>query len=495
MRPRDVNELDPADEKLIEFLFAKGFLPSYAFPRDLCALQIEGLERSGNFTQPKTIERPQQGLNVALSEYAPGRLVVVNKKTYRVGTVAANGSRAVVDRAERLFAERRYYVHCPECEYTAGFSMSAPASEQCPLCRTAELQAASVIEPQVVFPEGRGEVDEFDDDQTFTNATSAQLSVPAGSPAFDLKKLGVHFEIGFARDQQLVMVNRGEENAGQYPGFLVCNRCGKAASDPQRIGPHERDYYLSTRGTGRCTGQFEQVYLGYGFASDVLIMRLPLSRPLRFDPVQTTEREPISNALQSLAEAFVLGISQQLDIDIREINAGFRFVRVQDEHFADIFVYDTLSGGAGYATQAGGLFETVMSKAEGLLSRCTCSTSCDKCLRHYGNRFHHAILDRCLALDLLRYARDGFVPTLPSPDEQRAALLPLKDMMLLAGWSEEPSPAAPYTLSRQEQVAQLFSFPSLFHPAHYGFTSTDRRYAFSAFELARDLPGAYGEVL
>ena len=494
-RPRDAQELDPADEKLIEFLFARGFLPSYAFPRDLCALQIEWLERRGNFTQPKILQRPQQGLNVALSEYAPGRLVVVDKKTYRVGTVAANGSRAVVDRAERLFDERRYYVYCPECEYTSGFSITAPASEQCPLCRTFILQAASVIEPQVVFPEGRGEVDEFDDEQTFTNATSAQLSVPAGSPAFDLRKLGVNCEIGFARDQQLVMVNKGEEDAGQYPGFLVCNRCGKAASDPQRIGPHERDYYLSTRGTGRCTGQFEQVYLGYGFASDVLIVRLPLSRPLRFDPVRTTEREPISNALQSLAEAFVLGISQQLDIDIREINAGFRFVRVGEHHFADIFVYDTLSGGAGYATQAGEYFDTVMTRAEVLLSRCMCSSSCDKCLRHYGNRFHHSILDRCLALDLLRYARDGFVPTTPSPEEQRATLRPLKDTMLLAGWSEVPSPAAPYVLSHQEKGAQLFSFPSLFHPSHFGFASGTRQFAFSAFELGRDLPGAYGEIL
>lgn len=494
VQPKDVHELDPADEKLIEFLFAKGFLPSYAFPRDLCALQIEWLERRGNFTQPKTLQRPQQGLNVALSEYAPGRLVVVDKKTYRVGTVAANGSPAVVDRAERLFDERRYYVHCPECEYTSGFSITAPASEQCPLCRTAVLQAASVIEPQVVFPEGRGEVDEFDDEQTFTNATSAQLSVPAGSPAFDLQKLGVHCEIGFARDQQLVMVNKGEEDAGQYPGFLVCNRCGKTAFDPQRVGPHERDYYLSTRGTGRCTGQFEQVYLGYGFASDVLILRLPLSKPLRFDPVRTTEREPVSNALQSLAEALVLGISQELDIDIREINAGFRFVRVGEEHFADIFVYDTLSGGAGYATQAGELFEAVMIRAEALLSRCTCSTSCDKCLRHYGNRFHHSILDRRLALDLLRYARDGFIPAVPSHDEQRAILQPLKDMMLLAGWSEDPSPAAPYVLTHQGRSAHLFSFPSLVHPAHYGFAPGMRCFAFSAFELGRDLPGAYGEV-
>jgi Domain of unknown function (DUF1998) len=320
------------------------------------------------------------------------------------------------------------------------------------------------------------------------------LSVPAGSPALNLRKLGAHCDIGFARNLELVMVNKGEEDVGQYGGFWVCNLCGKSASDQQRTDAHERDYYLSTRNPARCRGTFEQVYLGYSFASDVVILRLPLSKPLRFDPVRLTEREPISNALQSLAEAFVLGMSQELDIDIREINAGFRFVRVGDEHLADIFVYDTLSGGAGYATQAGELFGAVMNRAETLLSRCTCSASCDKCLRHYGNRFHHSILDRRLALDLLRYVRDGYLGAAPSHSEQRAALEPLKDMMLLAGWSEDPSLAAPYTVTLQGRLVQLFSFPSLIEPEYYGFSAEASRFAFSAFEIARDLPGAYREV-
>ena len=135
-----------------------------------------------------------------------------------------------------------------------------------------------------------------------------------------------------------------------------------------------------------------------------------------------------------------------------------------------------------------------MTRAETLLSRCTCSAACDKCLRHYGNRFHHSILDRRLALELLRYARDGHVPVAPSLDEQRATLEPLKDMMLLAGWSEDPSPVAPCAVSHQGRRVHLFAFPSLIEPAHYGFAPGASRFAFSPFELARDLPGAYGEI-
>jgi ATP-dependent helicase YprA (DUF1998 family) len=493
-RPATEEELDPDDENLIEFLFSRGFLPAYAFPRDLCSLQIEMMDRKGTYTRPKIVQRPQQGLNVALSEYAPGRFVVVDKKTYRVGTVAANGSSSVVDRAERLFSDKRFYVHCNECDFTSGFRAAPSGNEQCPLCMASVLESVAVIEPQVVFPDGRGEVDEYDDDQVFTNATSAQLSIPEGSQAFDFRPLGAKSQIAFARDQRLVMVNKGEEDAGKYPGFLICNKCGKAAQDPQRLGSHERDYLLAARPSGRCTGQFEPVYLGYGFSSDVLVVRLPLSQPLRFDPVRRTERQPISDALQSLAEAFVLGISQELDIDIREMNAGFRFMRQGADHFADIFVYDTLSGGAGYATQAGELFASVMSRAETLLARCNCSTSCDKCLRHYGNRFHHTALDRHLALDLLRYLHHSSVPVAPVIADQQKALQPMADMLRLAGWRAEQAGQAPLSLAKEGRRVQLFSYPSLFSPSHYGFSPASNTYALSPYELARDLPGAFGLV-
>ena len=75
-----------------------------------------------------------------------------------------------------------------------------------------------------------------------------------------------------------------------------------------------------------------------------------------------------------------------------------------------------------------------------------------------------------------------------------AWLEPLRDMMQLAGWTQAPSADAPYTIAHQGRRAQLFSFPSLFSPAHYGYVAASDRFAFSAFELSRDLPGAFGVV-
>jgi len=495
VRPQNGDELENSELKLIEFLFSRGFLPSYAFPRDLCALQIEGppVVRNG-FTKVNIIQRPQQGLNIALSEYAPGRFVVVDKKTYRVGSVAASGSTAVENRAARLFSEPRYYLFCPECEFTLGFRFEEPSTEECPLCGMSVLEAKRVIVPQVVFPDGGREVNEYDDEQVFTSATSAQLSVPEDSN-FNWNEYGNNCEIAFARNQQLVMVNKGEEENGNYEGFSICNQCGKAAIDESHEGAHERDYHVSGRNTTsrRCLGRFENVYLGCNFNSDALLIHIPISNALRFSPVNRLERAPISDAIQSLAEALVLGIGRALDIDIREINAGFRFQPVRDENFADIFVYDTLSGGAGYATQAGEAIDSVILLARELLENCDCSSSCDKCLRHYGNRFHHSTLDRFIALDLLNYLLDGVLPEVQPIEDQRVMLSPLATMLELAGWDVSGSNTVPVIATNREgRTINLHLFPSLVRPEHYGFEPDNSTFAFTAYELSRDLPGAYG---
>lgn len=497
-RPRSPEELDQSDEYLIEFLFSKGFLPSYAFPRDLCALQIEQ-RATGPGRSVRIVQRPQQGLSIALSEYAPGRLVVVDKKTYRVGTVAASGTGAVVDRAERLFTGQRMYVHCNACLFTAGFLHEFSEGQQCPLCRIGELRAVTVIQPEVVYPEGGREVDEYDDEQVFSQATGAQLPLPEGESPLDWRPFLARGALAFARNHPLVMVNKGQEGAGDADGFFVCKRCGKTSLDGTPLGPHSRDYLIEPRGgvqrpSNTCNGEPQRVYLGYSFASDILLLRIPIVRPLRFDPVVKRARQPLADALQSLCEALVLAVGRELDIDIREINAGYRFVKHGDENFADIFVYDTLAGGAGYATQAGEVFPAVFMHVESLLKHCDCSSSCDKCLRHYGNRFHHGSLDRFLALDLVPFIKEGRIPDAFDRARQQAELEPLAQLLLLAGWKLTCDGKSPMKATRDNKAVDLWCYPSLVDPKALGFAESAVVQAFSPFELSRDLPGAYAEV-
>ncbi len=205
---------------------------------------------------------------------------------------------------------------------------------------------------------------------------------------------------------------------------------------------------------------------------------------------------PFIQALSTVASTLVLvlAVGQVLDIDIREMNAGYRPVRYRDDQFADIFLYDTLSGGAGYATQAGKVFREVFAEAELLLGQCDCQSSCDKCLRHYGNRFHHDSLDRFLALDLVRFIKVGCSPEPFDWSRQQEELKPLAIMLKLAGWQISDGGEAPVTATRFGRSVALWSYPSLVDPKALGFVESAAAFAFSPYELSRDLPGAFAEI-
>jgi len=65
-----------------------------------------------------------------------------------------------------------------------------------------------------------------------------------------------------------------------------------------------------------------------------------------------------------------------------------------------------------------------------LLGGCECESSCYQCLRHYGNNFDHASLDRRLALTLLRYLKNGQTPELDA-GERRGVLASLVELVRL----------------------------------------------------------------
>lgn len=96
---------------------------------------------------------------------------------------------------------------------------------------------------------------------------------------------------------------------------------------------------------------------------------------------------------------------------------------------ADIYLFDTLSGGAGYAHVAGLVLPEIISEAFHILSHCenNCETSCYKCLRHYANQFYHNELNRFVALEMLDYIINGKLKKL-TIQEQKEVLSPVKRM-------------------------------------------------------------------
>lgn len=479
------------ESSFIEFLFARGLLPSYAFPTDLCSFQIQERVPGGSF---RIVEQAQQGLNVALSEYAPGRLLVVNKKTYKIGTVAAAGLDTEIDRAAALFDQSKVYRNCMQCSYTAGFISGDDGRTECPQCGADALRTMTVIRPEVVFPSGRREIDEFED-QVFSRVTKAQLPLAEEDRTINAERFGERGGLAPRRKQRLIVVNEGDPDSDEE-GFRVCKKCGKVLSSKEQETLHYRDYYVRSMGKpfpSRCDGEFENVFLGYGFTSDVLLFRIDLVSPIRFDVSTRRDRKPMEDALQTLCEALTLSIGRVLDIDSHEVSAGYRFGNNGTSDFADIFIYDTLAGGAGYALQAGESFAKVFEEAKALLIDCTCDGSCENCLRHYANRFSHADLDRSLGAALAQYIQSGMLPAPFSLEEQVSVLTPLVELVKLAGW-EQSRLESGIVVSHGSRRFRLVAFPSLrvcdpTVPIDGVTTLT-----YTPYELARDLPSAFAEI-
>jgi hypothetical protein len=89
----------------------------------------------------------------------------------------------------------------------------------------------------------------------------------------------------------------------------------------------------------------------------------------------------------------------------------------------EIFVYDTLAGGAGFSPQLAAQGEQLFAEALNILTGCPapCDTSCYRCLRSYRNKIEHRLLDRKLGEQLLRHALYGGYAEYPA-DRAAASL-------------------------------------------------------------------------
>lgn len=436
------------DEELLEFLFARGMLPSYAFPTDLTSFLVERLVRTPGSQQMKMeiVERPQQAIAKALSEYAPGRLIVINKETYRSGGVVANVLPTVHDRAAPLFADTANLVHCDNCSFVRDLDDTETDDLTCPVCRN-QLQTTRMIVPQVFTPQDARPLPEDDREQEITYATSAQFPVPIGTSDLpDLNQITNRLSYVITPDRKLVTVNKGQLSDDIYQGFWICQRCGRAETEEPQAGPHRRPYdieysFSQPRPARQCNGEFQNVFLGHVFRTDLLLLRLGSRSPIVRDTTNPVALRTLEDALYSIAEALRLSASRhpQLDLDPSEFGSGFRIVPVegQDDLFLDIYLYDTLSGGAGYAELAGRHLREILDSTLVLLESCPggCDRSCESCLRHYHNQHLKERLDRELGAQLLRYALSGQAPAEAPLQEQAQALSSLRRLLELDGFT------------------------------------------------------------
>lgn len=490
VEPRE--EPNAPDDQLLEFFFSHAVLPAYAFPRDLLSLRIE--EFGGGRIELQ--QQPQQGLHIALSEYAPGRFVVVNKLTYQVGSVTANRPSDSLNRAAPLFEHAIRYVQCTNCYHTEELTGAFREDQTCRSCSIGILRITRIIQPEVAYPRGARPIDELSDDPIFTDVTAAQLPFPAGGRELRLQPCGARAEYAHGHNENLVVVNRGFDSGGGSEGFMVCRLCGHVLLPGEPANPtHQRDYDVWNRGrksSRACRGQIEPVFLGYTFPTDLLLVRVRLEAPFNAHYDVPVRRRPLVDAVRSLSEALGLAASRELQIDVRELRSGFRFLEVEGRRYTDLFLYDALAGGAGYSTLAGRIIERIFDEASRLLRECDCSSSCNKCLRTYENRTFQTSLNRHIALELLDYARRGVVPAVPDLKTQALWLTPLRLVLQLEGWVARSTAATALEVSRKGIRHEIVCYPSLRDSGSIG--AAPNAFVVSRYDVENRLPNVFAEI-
>ncbi|MDY4388719.1 Druantia anti-phage system protein DruE [Pectobacterium aroidearum] len=496
-------------EELLEFLFYHGLLPSYAFPTSLCSFMVERVAKNSRGTfEVRTVQQPQQSISQALSEYAPGRLIVIDRKTYRSGGVFSNTLKGEINRARILFNNHKKFVHCDKCSFVRDPHNYQNGKNICPICGGI-LKEEIMIQPEVFGPEKARELNEDDREQEITYATVAQYPQPVDPEDFEFKACGVSILFTHATDQKLVTVNRGK-NDGQSSGFSVCTECGAASvfdSYYPISGPHERPYkYTEIKDISRlCSGEYKRVFLGHDFRTDLLLLRLTVASPLVTDTSNIVVLRMYEDALYSIAEALRLSASRhkQLDLDPAEFGSGFRILPTngEDVQTLDLFLYDTLSGGAGYAEVAANNLNDILTATLELLEGCECDTSCTDCLNHFHNQHIQGRLDRKLGASLLRYAMYGEVPCCSSPAMQVDKMSQLRASLELDGFQslEKGIQEAPLIVCLNGRTVALGSYPGLIDRPDFKHDvckakNVDEHLAVNEYLLRSNLPEAHQKV-
>lgn len=400
-------------KSVLDCLLDAAILPTYSFPRNVVGFEVEDGGRGD-----RLLQKPERSLDIAISEYAPGREIIIDKKTYISGgiyTHSAKYSKNFDDRenpAQAYFKSGDYHKRILFCENPScgwfGIRQDLGEGDACPFCGGKELFESEFIKPWGFAPRN-GRVAEAGRD----SSDSSWAELPCYSAIPDEVLTSSPYErISFANrhDCSLIVANRGPSRLG----FDICEKCGAAypsieadTKGAQRIRP---PYLRDARGRlVNCQHSFHRsVVIGSIFNTDLVIFELSVNPA----EVCTSYDNPwLRKASVSLAESLRLAAVDLLDIDFGELCVGSRLRFARNRTVVDIYLYDSLSSGAGYSSllASATALEELIKRASTLLSGCDCESACLSCLKHFGNKRLHVSLDRFAALELLEYVTTGFV--------------------------------------------------------------------------------------
>jgi len=415
-QPDNDDSVDAAADNLLDRLLYWGVLPRYAFPTDVAPFYVFGANSTGYRAEMEFA--PSQGLNMALSQYAPNKQIWIKGKQYTSKAIYS----PFPDDRKTAWARRRLYYECTRCGHakTEGHFDAAKRGERldCEACHCSNSfgPAKPWFRPPGFAHLWKAPAPSVPDEPNKTAyATRAKLVMTGdgsnlGEPiTANLRGLGTR--------QHLLVSNSGPDGEG----YEYCVGCGRieSVSAPEVLLSQPHTLPFPNDDDAPCPGFVSKgVVLGTDFPTDIALFALRLDPPFRLPPANSESTSAMRTACEALAKAACM----ILELESGEILAEYR-PALNDYgasgSLVEVFLYDTLAGGAGFSPQMAPRGQELFETALGLLEDCPehCDVSCYRCLRNFRNKIDHGLLDRFVGAQLLRHILYGG-PT--SFDSERA---------------------------------------------------------------------------
>lgn len=389
-------------ESLLDAFYREGIMPTYSFPKDVVGFYIEDPEGK------TIIEKPERSLDMAITEYAPGRTLVVNKRTYKSGGLYSyhakrstgkfdNPANKYLGGASSDYVKTLYLCKNNACQW---FSTEAPQTGMCPFCGENKIETKQMVKPWGFAPINGMSIRESEAENERSYAENPSY---AATPSDHMEVVSPFSHVRMAKrsNQQLLIINKGINSEG----FIICKDCGAAVSsgDLAALSSNKvQKPYVNPLSYKRCNHNSISAYLGTDVRTDMVVFEFSLDVD-KIDSSYANGGIWIKQAAVTLAEAMVLCAGRLLDVEYNEIKSGYRIRYDNRNTYLDVFLFDSLSSGAGYcsivADSAGELLKNTLD----FLNSCNCEKTCHKCLNHFWNQRVQDTMDRHAAIDVLNW--------------------------------------------------------------------------------------------
>ena len=391
--------------RLIDFLARGNILPRYGFPVDTVELEQN--------TTAENVDRLRltRDLQVAIADYAPSSEVVANGRLYTSRyikkTSTANNKKDWVT---------AYIGVCndPNCQ-TVNYSYLPVTGEgvPCSACKkpVRGLNFHESIEPRSGFATEKEDkkVPRTKQEKNYKSEDFYIGDVSAKSIEKHLYTInGIKILLESTTNDSLLVKSS--------ISFYVCPRCGFAYAEDESIGDTKAQKDMRARMPSIETANRHPSLYHNGYCQIKKLSRRSLHHKFSTDVAKLSFDCDTSNynTMYSVMYALLYAISDELNVERRDIKACLSKHVANGIQSFSIIIYDSVPGGAGHSrrlvTSDGKILGRVIERALRRVSSCNCEPSCYNCLRSYENQKHHDILDRQLATTFLEKIAGEVVP-------------------------------------------------------------------------------------